>query len=243
VVTSEAHGLTVGTRVIISMRGAGMPQMDGLTGTIQSVTANTFTLNINSTAFSPHVTDPIHAYWILARTFDLIDQSAAAYPGDPYRGVAEDVAATILTGTSPSGLMEPGEGTLPAHDTPSTGFWQQNQSFASARGLDLSMYEGGLHLIGNGFLQGYPEQNTVGNRFTDMLLGISHRPEMADVYVAYAEGFMDMGGIEPSKFVEGGLASRFGAWAGVRYWPSAADPDGDLDNPVWTAVKAVSMGA
>ena len=53
VTTSVDHGYTVGQEVRMNVPAAnGMPQMDGLSGTITAVTASTFTLNIDSSAFT-----------------------------------------------------------------------------------------------------------------------------------------------------------------------------------------------
>ena len=240
ITTAEPHGMSAGTRIIIAMNACGLTGLNGLTGTIQAagLTANTFTLNINSAAFSPAYTPGSPpAYWARARLFDLMDQSAAANPGDPYRVFVEDFAATVLAGTSPSGLM-PAAGTLPDHIDPTDGWWTLHKAIADANGLELTQYEGGSHFTGNVFLNGYPDRNVIENRFTAALQATSHRPEMAELYTRFAEEFVALGGIEPSKFVEGGAVGRFGTWGGVRHWPMAADPDGDLANPVWLAVKA-----
>ncbi len=53
VTTSVFHGYTVGQEVRMHVPAAfGMVEMDGLSGTILSVTDNTFSININSSAFT-----------------------------------------------------------------------------------------------------------------------------------------------------------------------------------------------
>ncbi len=56
VTTSVDHGFTVGQEIRMHVPAVfGMTQMDGLNGTITAVTASTFTLNIDSSAFTPFV--------------------------------------------------------------------------------------------------------------------------------------------------------------------------------------------
>jgi len=52
--TSTAHGYAVGSRITVNNPDAnfGMPEIDGLTGTVTAVTANTITTDINSAAFT-----------------------------------------------------------------------------------------------------------------------------------------------------------------------------------------------
>lgn len=52
--TSTAHGYAVGSRITINNPDAnfGMPEIDGLRGTVTAVTANTITTDINSAAFT-----------------------------------------------------------------------------------------------------------------------------------------------------------------------------------------------
>ncbi len=53
VVTSSAHGLTVGTVVVFAAVG-GMTEINGLVGVITAQDTNTFTLNIDSTNFTTY---------------------------------------------------------------------------------------------------------------------------------------------------------------------------------------------
>lgn len=53
VVTSSAHGLTVGTVVVFAAVG-GMIELNDLVGVITAQDANTFTLNIDSSAFTAY---------------------------------------------------------------------------------------------------------------------------------------------------------------------------------------------
>lgn len=52
--TSTAHGYAVGARITVHNPDAnfGMPEIDGLTGTVTAVTANTITTDIDSAAFT-----------------------------------------------------------------------------------------------------------------------------------------------------------------------------------------------
>jgi len=101
-------------------------------------------------------------------------------------------------------------------------FWKAQKAVADANGLGLIQYEGGNHnnLQGTGmatdaqYLEFYPKCN--------------HTPEDAANYTAMFNNFIALGGQYPSKFVEGGPVTRFGAWGGFRYL-------GD-NNPVWDAV-------
>src|SRR5208282_6245649 len=109
-------------------------------------------------------------------------------------------------------------------------FWPAQKAIADTHGLDLRQYEGGLHYVGNVYLTGYG-----GNpQFTEFLVNIGHTKETADVYAAMYSTFFQVGGHYPSKFVEAGLTSRYGTWAGLRFIP------GDESNPVWVATRAAN---
>ena len=56
----------------------------------------------------------------------------------------------------------------------------------------------------------------------------NHTEEDAENYTAMFNSFIAIGGKYPSKFVEAGAVSRYGAWGGLRHF--------DDSNPVWDAV-------
>jgi hypothetical protein len=80
------------------------------------------------------------------------------------------------------------------------------------------------------------------DRLAEFSVDSGHSEEVASVCSDSFRRFMAMSGVRPSKFVEGGLTSRFGAWAGIRYWPTAAPPHGDFDNPVWQITRLYTDG-
>jgi hypothetical protein len=103
--------------------------------------------------------------------------------------------------------------------------WQAQKTIADVNGLGLVQYEGGN---GNN-AQFSPDLAAEERaRFTEFYRRCNHTPEDAANYTAMFNVFTELGGKFPSKFVEAGPVTYFGAWGGLRYL-------GD-SNPVWDSV-------
>lgn len=109
------------------------------------------------------------------------------------------------------------------------GWWRDQKAIADANGLGLIQYEGGNH-------------NTLTSKtladdplYREFWLNTQFSPEDAANHTRMFEGFASLGGHYPSKFVEMGVPTRYGAWGGLRYM-------GDK-NPVWDAVVAFNRRA
>ena len=225
VVTSVAHGYKSGQRLKLFI-SAGMTQLNDTFVTVANATADAFALSgVDSSGYSSF--GPGNNYAISAELFELMDSSKAKSVADPvtyptkYTYFNQVVAESWLSGTSA------GFSTSVSVAALKDKFWPAQKIIADRTGLRLMQYEGGLHYVGDGYLNGYG-----GNaQFTDYLLAVGHSPKTAAVYAAMYAAFLALGGQYPSKFVEGGLSSRFGTWAGMRFIP------GDEDNPVWVATR------
>jgi hypothetical protein len=109
-------------------------------------------------------------------------------------------------------------------------FWAAQKKVADANGLGLIQYEGGNHNDPRFFDALTTEER---ERFMEFYRRCNHTPEDAANYTAMFNSFVAMGGKYPSKFVEAGPVSRYGAWGGLRYL-------GD-SNSVWDAVVAFNQ--
>ncbi len=106
-------------------------------------------------------------------------------------------------------------------------YWVAQKKLADANRLNLIQYEGGNHNDPN-FFDALSAGEQV--RFMEFYRRCNHTPEDAENYTAMFNRFFAIGGKYPSKFVEAGAVSRYGAWGGLRHI-------GD-SNPVWDAVIA-----
>jgi hypothetical protein len=215
-----------------SVTAGGFPN----SGSIFTLDASVTTIGTDAIGFT-RVTNE-NSYYCRAVTFDLMDQSLTNHLANParyqtkYTYFNEQARDSFLTGTSSSGF------TTGVHvgNLTST-YWPAQIAIASANGLEHNQYEGGCHFCGAIGLTGY-----AGNsQYTEYLMANAHSPEVAEVYAAMYANFISVGGLQPSKFVEGGSVGRFGSWAGVRYWPTTATGGTkDTSNPVWLATCAAS---
>ena len=92
-------------------------------------------------------------------------------------------------------------------------------------GLEFIQYEGGNHNDPKIFDTLSAEER---ERFMEFYRRCNHTPEDAANYGTMFNSFVAMGGKYPSKFVEAGVISRYGAWGGLRHLSD--------NNPVWDAV-------
>jgi hypothetical protein len=114
VITSAAHGLTTGDHIIIS-GVTGMTQLNGNTYTVTILTANTFSIGVNSTGYGVYTAG---GTWISLSTFGIINYitgsvtisytrsattttvSMKYYPALPVMGILKrDVATTGIDST------------------------------------------------------------------------------------------------------------------------------------------------
>lgn len=123
---SVAHNYTVGQVVRMVVPAAfAMTQMDGLTGTITAVTARTFTLNINSTAFTAFAFPLVAAVpfsWAEVVPFGEDTAAALAAGADILGGATLDsgyIGMILAAGTA-----------SPAGDTNDVIYWQAGKAFS-----------------------------------------------------------------------------------------------------------------
>jgi len=131
-------------------------------------------------------------------------QAAVAAHGDD---LAFDLAAQALRQGSLGALL--GE-ILPYH-----------AEVAARHDLQLVMYGGGSHVVGNGALTG-------NAALTDFFTGFNYAPQMGALYEDLIAGWRAAGGTLFNAFVDVAPASRWGSWGALRH---LAD-----DNPRWDAL-------
>jgi hypothetical protein len=241
VATHTGHGYSTGQKLRF-FATTGMTELNNVNATITVINANSYSLGINTTSYGTWTTASGANYAVPAAFFDLADESTAANISSPgtyptkYTLFNQVFCQSLLTGsaTSPGGVTYTTEYCITYLVNT---IWPPQKTIATANGLELNQYEGGCHVVGNPYLTG-----AGGNaQYMEFLFNLGHSSEMAAVYAASYSGFFQVGGINPSKFVEGGASSQFGTWAGVRHWPLAANSDDDdADNPVWLAVLAAN---
>ena len=108
-----------------------------------------------------------------------------------------------------------------------TSYWAAQKKLADANGLGFIQYEGGNHNDPRFFDTLTSNER---ERFIEFYRRCNHTSEDAANYAAMFNSFVAMGGKYPSKFVEAGAVSRYGAWGGLRHLADS--------NPVWDAVVA-----
>lgn len=249
VTTSANHDLATGQKVRFSFyndhagNSDGMEQLDGVEATVTVLSSTTFSIGINTSAYTALRATPLNAFCTDARLFLLMDQSeanhtanATTYPTN-YTHFAQEMATAMQTGTSPSGLVaDPGTTVAALISTHFPG----HKTICDTNGLQLRQYEGGCHFVGDNYLTGYGGANSLGDRLTDYMKGSQHSAAFAAVYTASYVAFWNAGGLYPSKFSDMGQIIRSGGWGGMQYLPCAAAPSGDAGNPVWQAVLAAN---
>lgn len=230
-VQCKGHGYKNGQRIKIFIQN-GMKELDNTYATVANVATDSFELlGIDATNYTTFVSG--NNYAVPALIFEIMDRSIAKFASDPrsyptkYTYFNQQLAASLLNGTCSEGFKT----SVSVSSLKST-YWPALKALASANGLELRQYEGGSHFVGDTYLNGYGGQP----QFTEFLVSSGHSAEIAEVYAAGYAAFIDAGGTRPSKFVEAGPTSQFGTWAGIRYWPTAANSNRtDTANPVWKA--------
>lgn len=230
-VQCKAHGYKEGQRIKIFVQN-GMKELDNVFAAVTNASTDSFELKgVDATNFSLYVSG--NNYAVPALIFDIMDRSSAKFAADSityptkYTYFSQQLAASMLNGTCSEGLT-----TIVNVSSLKTTYWPALKTLASANGLELRQYEGGSHFVGDIYLNGYGGQP----QFTEFLVNSGHSAEIGAVYAAAYAAFLAVGGTRPAKFVEGGLTSQFGTWAGIRYWPTAGNSNKiDNANPVWKA--------
>jgi hypothetical protein len=105
--------------------------------------------------------------------------------------------------------------------------WLAQKQIAEKNGLGMIQYEGGNHNTPS-FFDTLTVQER--DRFMEFYRRCNHTTEDAQNYITMFNLFQAVGGKYPSKFVEAGPVSRYGAWGAFRH---EADR-----NPVWDAIVA-----
>ena len=98
---------------------------------------------------------------------------------------------------------------------------------ARAHGLDLIMYEGGTHVVGQGDWVHDPD-------LTAFFIRLNYAPEMGDLYRDLLDGWRQAGGTLFTAFVEVATPGKWGSWGALRHL-------GD-DNPRWAALSGFNTG-
>ncbi|TPE49744.1 hypothetical protein [Amaricoccus solimangrovi] len=101
--------------------------------------------------------------------------------------------------------------------------WPYHARAARARGLDLVMYEGGTHVVGQGAATG-------DQALTDFFTALNYSPGMGDLYAKLLAGWRAAGGTLFTAFVDVAGPSRWGSWGALRHL--------DDDTPRWQALRA-----
>lgn len=232
IVTSNRHGYAKGQRLRLFL-DRSMQGLNNATVTAMPIDENSYSIDRDTTGFDAFA--PLYnSYAVPSLLFDLMDESAKKCSEDPrtysnnYQFFNQMIAESCLTGNSSAGFN-----TRLSVDALKNEFWPKQLLLARENGLTLRQYEGGCHFVGDAYLQAYGGNPT----FTDYLLHFGHSHDVAMVYTAMFAAFHEIGGEFPSKFVEAGLTSRYGTWAGIRFWPTTANGNRmDTDNPVWKSV-------
>ena len=94
---------------------------------------------------------------------------------------------------------------------------------AEAAGLQMIMYEGGPHLVGQGV-------RVDDERLTGLFNAFSYSPEMASLYETLLDGWVKAGGTLFNAFVDVTSASKWGSWGALRHLQD--------QNPRWDVLMA-----
>ena len=89
--------------------------------------------------------------------------------------------------------------------------------------LELMVYEGGTHIVGNAWEVKNDEE------FTNFLIELNRRPEMKDIYTELFQGWEQAGGTLFNHFVDVGRASKHGSWGALAHLNDST--------PRWEAIK------
>lgn len=126
VTTSVQHGYTVGQEVRMIVPAAfGMTQMDGIQATITAVTASTFTLNVDSSAFTAFAF-PLAAVvpFTWAQVVPMGEDTSTALSNN------QDILADATLNTSIIGMLLGAGVTSPAGEAEDVIYWVAGKSFS-----------------------------------------------------------------------------------------------------------------
>jgi hypothetical protein len=145
------------------------------------------------------LTGTARADFLMTHRFDLATERAATELENGFvTGQTADTLVSLLTTV------------LPYH-----------AGVAKARGLDLTMYEGGTHVVANGRLIDEEE-------VTAFFHHLNYAPEMGALYARLLEGWAALTPAPFNAFVDVYTPNKWGSWGGLRHL-------GD-DNPRWQAL-------
>lgn len=140
-----------------------------------------------------------HAAHVARHRFDLATQMAAA-----------EMADGAVSGTPDDTLEQLLGHTLPYH-----------AKVAKAHGLDLMMYEGGSHVVGNGTMVDEDD-------LTAFFIHLNYTPEMGNLYTRLRAGWHGLSDAPFNAFVDVYRPNKWGSWGALRHL-------GD-ENPRWQAL-------
>jgi len=239
IVKSPRHGYATGQPVRCFF-SSGMTQLNERDVNVQKIDDDTYAIDADTTDFGSFVSGTRN-YVVPSMIFKVMEESRRRNLQQPdqfptqYSYFNQEVSSSLLHGQSASGFL-----TAVSVAALGSKFWPDQLSLARANRLILQQYEGGSHLVGDAYLTGYGGNS----QYNEYLLQHGHSREIAAVYSAMYQSFEKLGGSYPCKYLAEGLVSQFGTWAGVRYWPTAANHDSkDIDNPVWRATTAANQSA
>lgn len=237
VATRASHGYANGERLRFFV-ATGMTELDEQIVTVANVTTDTFELQgIDTTAFGSWENTNAN-YVARSPIFDLMDDSESANIAD---SETYPTKYTLFNQVCAQGWRQ-GDVTWTGEIGGTLNFggyavyvedWLDQKVITDANGLLLMQYEGGCHFIPSDAMQA----NGGNPRFNEFMFEMGYSEDIGEIYRETQSMFLLLGGVLPAKFVEGGLASQFGVWAGMRFIP------GDEDNPVWQATKLCNSGA
>ncbi len=85
---------------------------------------------------------------------------------------------------------------------------------AARHGLDLVMYEGGTHVVGQGTV-------TENDTLTAFFTAFNYSPQMGTLYQELLDGWQGAGGTLFNAFVDVAIASKWGSWGALRHLDDA----------------------
>ena len=133
----------------------------------------------------------------------LSGSAAEAYIAEHRFDLAEDMAVRELRDGSITGNAEDSL----QHLFESFAY---HKSVADAHGLDLVMYEGGTHVVGNG-------QWVENAQLTEFFAHLNYSDGMGQLYTELLAGWEDAGGTLFNAFVDVARPSQWGGWGALRH--------------------------
>lgn len=239
VATIAGHPYSNGDELYLIIPDNSMVELDETYATVANKTTDAFELSgVNSTGFSTfaagdNLTVPSKIYRLMDESESRFGSNPSTYP-TKYTYFNQQVRDAFIHGTCDFGYSAP----IHLDDMRDT-YWPAHKALAEAVGLTLICYEGGNHFVGDIQLTA----NGGEPRFTEWMIQFGYSPECAEVYATAYLFALRTGIAHAAKFVEAGQISQYGTWAGIRFWPLAAnDNTDDTGNPVWQATLRANAG-